>query len=347
MRILYTIPNPHGLGADRWMYEGYKNAFIFSGHEFFVITENDDFQAVVDDVRPDFLLLDFMAFMGYCHKKIIVPPQYFEQIKNRGTRIFAMTAAGIDREDETQEGIDFFRKYLPFLDVCFSQFPPETTKNFNILFDNKMHFVPHAADTDRFFPEKPDDAFKCDIAFIGSLYTSKREQFERLLFPLIKKYHVRFYGPGWTFRDKILRPISGLGRKFNLKKLTKFVNAQRISISQDDERKLYASAKICVNIHEYYKDGTIKGYSNEREFKVPASGGFQISDYIPGMERYFELEKEIVIARSPEEWFSKIDYYVNHESDRKKIQEEGTLRVLKEHSYVNRVAQLINLYNSL
>jgi len=347
MRILYTVTNPYGLGADRWMYEGYKNAFISEGHEFFVVTENDDFQTILDDVQPNLLLLDFMAFRRYDHKNRPISPQYFEQVKKKGTRIFAMTATGIDREDETPENINFFRAYLPFFDICFCQFPPETTKNFDTLFGKKMYFIPHAADTTLFFPERPHDIFKCDIAFVGSLYTSKREQFERLLFPLMKKYHVKFCGPGWTFKDKILRPINGLGRKFKLKKFTQFVNTQRVSITQDDERRLYASAKICVNIHEYYRDQTIKGYSNEREFKVPASGGFQISDYIPGMERYFELGKEIVTVKSPEEWFFKIEYYLNHEVDRKKIQERGTARVLKEHSYINRVTQLINLYNSI
>ena len=84
----------------------------------------------------------------------------------------------------------------------------------------------------------------------------------------------------------------------------------------------------------------------EREFKVPACGGFEISDYVPGMDRYFDLGKEIVAVRSPEEWFAKIDHYPRHEGERKQIQEAGTGRVLREHTYAHRVKQLLDMYHS-
>jgi spore maturation protein CgeB len=129
--------------------------------------------------------------------------------------------------------------------------------------------------------------------------------------------------------------------------LISFINKQRLVFSSDDERKLYASAKICINIHEYYDSGKIKGFPNEREFKIPASGGFQISDYISGMERYFDIGREIIIAKNPQEWFSKIDYYLNHPKERIDIQKRGTERTLKEHTYHNRVEQMIKLYKDL
>jgi len=65
------------------------------------------------------------------------------------------------------------------------------------------------------------------------------------------------------------------------------------------------------------------------------------------MERYFEIGKEIVAVKTSEEWFKAIDFYLKNEKERKEIQRRGTDRVLKEHTYHNRVKQLIDLYNSL
>ncbi|HUC01312.1 MAG TPA: glycosyltransferase [Candidatus Paceibacterota bacterium] len=346
MKVLYNILNPYGLGADRWIYEGYKSAFEQGGHDFFTVTEQDDLMAIAEKVQPDLFFLDFLPFMDYCKRVRDVPPDFLERLRKNKTKIFCEVALGIDKEEDSEEKIAFFRKYLPVVDICFCNYSPETTKGFKELYGKEMHFVPHAADATRYFPGEPEDRFRCDIAFLGSFYTQKRPQFEELLLPLMKKYHVRIYGSGWTISGKLLRVVSGVARRLRIEWLVKLANKNRITISMDDERTLYASAKICVNIHEYYRDGTTKGFSNEREFKLPASGGFEISDYVPGMERYFDLGKEIVAVRSKEEWFEKIDYYLRHDEERKKIQEEGTARVLRDHTYAHRVDQLLSLYNS-
>lgn len=347
MKVLYNILNPLGLGADRWLYEGYRHAFEKAGHEVFPVAETDDFLDLARSVRPDLIFLDFHPFMDYSRRVQPVSPEQLAELKTNGTKIFCMTGIGLDREEDKEENIAFFRKYLHLFDICFSQFTPETTKDFKTIFGKDHVFVPHAADETRFFPEQPDPRFVCDIAFVGSRYTQKRTQFDELLMPLLKKYHVRVYGSGWTFKGRMLRTIGGVARRLKLTWLANFASARRMTISIEDERKLYASAKICVNVHEYFKDGTVKGFSNEREFKVPACGGFEITDYIPGMERYYELGKEIVAVKSKEEWFQEIDYYLHHDEERKKIQNAGTARVLNNHTYSHRVAQLVDIYRTL
>ncbi len=219
--------------------------------------------------------------------------------------------------------------------------------NFEELFNVPVYFIPHAANTKYFFPDKPDPKFACDIAFVGSFYAQKKEQFKTLLLPLFLKYKVKLFGTGWSIKDRILRLGSGAARRLKSRWLTKYINNLRLTITPDDERKLYASAKICINIHEYYKDGTPKNFSIEREFKVPASGGFLLSDYCAGMERYFELGKEIVTVKTPKDWFEAIEYYLKNEKERREIQRLGTERVLKEHTYRHRVAKILEIYNNL
>ncbi len=350
MKILYTIPNPYGLGADRWIWEGYRDAFRDEGHEFFTLSEFDDFEKSVRDLMPDFFFLDFAFFITYVKRAGEVKEDFFREIKNNGVKIMCLAGvgAGLDKDEHNQFAADLWRRYMLYMDVCFTNtHSPQQTNIFEKKFGKKLYFIAHAANTKYYFPENPDQKFACDIAFVGSYYAQKKQVFDKLLLPLKKKYKVRIYGTGWTMGDKILRLGSGVARCLRFEVLARLINDQRITILSDDERRLYASAKICVNIHEYYNDGASKGLSNEREFKILASGGFELSDYCPGMERYFNFGKEIMVIRTPEEWFSAIDYYLRHDKERRKIQTAGTALVLGKHTYRHRVRQLINLYNSI
>jgi len=346
MKILYTIANTYGLGADRWIYDGYRHAFGAERQEFYKVTQFDGFEKRTLEIKPDLLLLDFCFLIVYANMygRGEVSPNFFRDLKNRGTTIFCLVPTGTDKEELT-ERVSLFRKYLPFFDLCYSYQLPEVTNRFQGLFGKEIYCILPAADTHYFFPDRPDKRYESDIAFVGSFYTAKKDAFRKLLYPLYKKYKVLVYGPGWMITDRILRLGSGLSRRLGWEKTTCWINDRRITISPDEERKLYVSAKICVNIHEYYPDGTIRGYINDREFKVPACGGFQLSDYIPGMEHYFKLGKEIVVVRNTEEWFSQIDYYLHHPDERKAIQQRGTARVLGEHTYRHRARQIMDLYN--
>lgn len=118
MKILYTISTPYGLGADRWVYEGYKNAFVAEGHNFYTVCENDDFKEVVLRLQPDILMLDFGFFERlFFRGKKKLSEGFFEKIKREGTKIFASVhLPGADVEDEkdkvSRERLDFFLKNI-------------------------------------------------------------------------------------------------------------------------------------------------------------------------------------------------------------------------------------------
>ena len=69
MKILYTISNPYGLGADRWIYEGYRHAFLTAGHEFSILTETDDFEKVVLREKPDLFFWIFVSWKNILGKQ--------------------------------------------------------------------------------------------------------------------------------------------------------------------------------------------------------------------------------------------------------------------------------------
>jgi len=343
MKILFQVSFPFGMGADRWIYDGYKNAFLDKGHQFFALTERDDLEKCLKRIKPDIFIIGLFSLIFYDAQKPITENS-LKKIHQQGTKIFCGVGPEFKQEAKCRE---FLKKHLSLIDVFYTNYAPEVVQSFEKIFNKPCYFIPHAADTKIFFPAKPDKKFKCDLAFVGNKLPTKKVIFGNVLYPLCQKYDVRIYGPGWTNTDKALRLMSGFSRKLKIDWLTDFVNRKRVAISPENERMLYASAKICLNFHEYYGNGSIKGFSNEREFKIPASGGFQVSDYIPTMWRLFEPNKEIVMAKTPEEWFSKVEHYLTCEKERKKIQEAGTRKVLKEHTYYQRVDQIVELYKSL
>jgi spore maturation protein CgeB len=77
-----------------------------------------------------------------------------------------------------------------------------------------------------------------------------------------------------------------------------------------------------------------------RPFQVCLAGGFLLTEYAPGLERYFELGKEIVCFESPSEMVDKARYYLNHESERRAIARAGWERARGEHSSSHMVAKV-------
>ena len=57
MKILHQINFLSGLGADRWIVEGYKDAFEELGHEFFFLTFQDDLVEKIRELEPDIIMV--------------------------------------------------------------------------------------------------------------------------------------------------------------------------------------------------------------------------------------------------------------------------------------------------
>ena len=108
----------------------------------------------------------------------------------------------------------------------------------------------------------------------------------------------------------------------------------------EEEAQIYASSRILPNIHEDYQR-KFGGDCNERTFKIPFCGGFEICDDVDVVRDYFTDGKEIVIATSKDDWFDKIDYYYEHPMAAKQIAEAGRLRAMGNHTYAHRAQQIL------
>ena len=75
--------------------------------------------------------------------------------------------------------------------------------------------------------------------------------------------------------------------------------------------------------------------------------GFEISDNVSCIKKYFVHDKELVIANDTSDWFDKIEYYINNPDKRLPIIDAGFEKVKTHHTYKNRVTQFIEVYRNL
>ncbi len=101
-----------------------------------------------------------------------------------------------------------------------------------------------------------------------------------------------------------------------------------------DMARIYSGAKIVVN-------ACVHRDVNMRVFEAMASGALLITDEADGLEDLFEDGKHFVLYPNDAELPDLIAYYLDHEAERSQIAEAGRQRVLREHTYAQRAAEIL------
>ena len=83
-----------------------------------------------------------------------------------------------------------------------------------------------------------------------------------------------------------------------------------------------------------------------RNFEIPYFGGFQLTDYVPTIEEYFEVGSEISCYSSLDEAELLIKYYLNNSSEREEIRLNGNNRSKDTHGYSNRISDFLKVLES-
>jgi len=82
---------------------------------------------------------------------------------------------------------------------------------------------------------------------------------------------------------------------------------------------------------------------NMRMFEATACGALLITQKVPYLDELFEDGKEIVVYSTMKELIKKINYYLEHDDERKKIARAGQVRTLNDHTYQSRVKEIIKI----
>jgi spore maturation protein CgeB len=140
-----------------------------------------------------------------------------------------------------------------------------------------------------------------------------------------EQYDVSFVGSWRADREEHIGLLRSKGIPVNL-----FGEAGNRFVTHKEMVDIFGASKINLNFSKTYKYG--KFGIKARIFEICLAGGFLLTEYAPGMERFFEIGKEIVCFRNPQEMIDKIIYYLNHEEARRIIAKAGWERASKEYT---------------
>jgi spore maturation protein CgeB len=253
---------------------------------------------------------------------------------------------------------------------------PETVEKLSNLGIKTIH-LNHAFNTE-IIRGLENSSHKKDFGFIfigqiyrGSEFHNKREQ---LLKALLKSTELQIYSPiyyygigsvlksltkklGYT----ILSPFEHissvdklLGENKFFKELQKSKGATVIPYEKEirknvlppvygtDMYSTISRARVVLNIHA---DSSYRYASNMRLFETTGIGTSLLTDWKENLSQLFDDGKELISYKSTEECIEKAEWLLKNESEYIRIGKQAQVRTLKEHTYNQRVEELLTIIN--
>jgi len=116
-------------------------------------------------------------------------------------------------------------------------------------------------------------------------------------------------------------------------------------LDQSDIENLFKYSKINLGFSRMMGDDPDKPGVNQvklRDFEVPLSGGFYLAEKAPDYDELFEIGSEVETWSTHDELLEKINYYLDHEEERKKVAKAGHERAIKYHTWEVRFKALFD-----
>jgi hypothetical protein len=128
------------------------------------------------------------------------------------------------------------------------------------------------------------------------------------------------------------RPEIELLNRFNIKKDIFVIGDDMVNAI--NSYKIHFNKNISIDI-------------NYRTFETLGCQTFLLTNKSPDLEELFDIGNEIIVYNDYNDLFEKVDYYLNNEKERNLIEKNGFNKVKKDHTYLTRSNQLINIINDI
>ena len=257
---------------------------------------------------------EYKPWLVFGIKAETIPPETIEKIKKMGV----ITALFFN---DLIDHWELIKKLAPAYDYFFNQDHLIVSKLRDELGLRNVYYMAHAT-------EPTDDPFKSrnnkyPIAFIGT-------------------HDIKFY----PNREKYLLAINDLDLHIwgtDGWANTPLKNCFHGRSVGDQRFDIYGSSKIVIDIN--WDIMPAEGLSN-RPFEVAGCGAMFMTDHVrKDIKRAYQEGREVVLFKDEHELREKVIYYLEHEDERKKIAQAGYQRTVAEHTYDNRVRQIMNTIN--
>jgi len=108
-------------------------------------------------------------------------------------------------------------------------------------------------------------------------------------------------------------------------------------VAEEDIPRIMRESVISLNFANSRGANQIKA----RTFEVPGAGGFLMTEYTPGLERFYQIGEEIDVFRTTEELGTKVRHYLEHPEKRDAVAQAGFDRTRREHTYDERMREVV------
>ena len=152
-----------------------------------------------------------------------------------------------------------------------------------------------------------------------------------------KQYEVSFIGRNISSRSRFIQKLEnsgvhvdtfgdGFGGIINFEKMISIINSSKINLN-------FSGSYVTTEIKQ------IKG----RIFEIPMCGSFCLTEYVTGLENFFEIDKEIVCFNTIDEAAHKIKYYLEHDNERETIARASWMRAKSHHTWNKRMDEIFQI----
>ncbi|WP_178021041.1 glycosyltransferase [uncultured Paenibacillus sp.] len=199
-----------------------------------------------------------------------------------------------------------------------------------------VHYLPFAAFPGHYRPTLIPSPHRRNLSFIGSAYWNRVIYLQPVL-PALMEQGLMINGIWWD-------------------RLPEFpAYADRIELGKwmgpMETAEVYSGSKIVLNLHRspFEEDvnnnqaGIPAASPNPRTFEISACATLQLVDARDDLTSFYLPGEEIETFSSPEELVDKVRYYLTHEEERREIALRALDRTLREHTYANRLDQLLSV----
>lgn len=196
----------------------------------------------------------------------------------------------------------------------------------------RIYYLPLGVNPKQFRPKQVSPSHLYDICFIGTAFPNRLTFMDRVAPYLAKK--------------KILI-AGGLWQHLKHYPLLKH-NIRLAGIRPVEAAHYYSGAKIVINLHrsfaDHFNSKRIPALSiNPRTYEVSGCGTLLLTDVRQDLTRYYQPGRDIATYSTPESLMQKLDYYLTHEEERRQIAWKALERTMREHTYKNRIAKMLNI----
>ena len=203
---------------------------------------------------------------------------------------------------------NFSKWWIPFLDYCLTN-DKEAVRKYEKLGIHAKHMV--LGSNPNIF-KRVDTKLIYDVTFIGRNFGNREIIINHIASNGIS---VKTFGKGWS---------NGY-------------------ITTEEMVKIFNASKINLNFAESYGLSSRPQIKN-RIFEVCMAGGFLLCEYVPGIEDFFEIDKDIVCFKNIDEAIYKIQYFLTHKGERLAIAQAGWERAQSDYT---QTAKLIEAFEEV